>query len=394
MSEPLARYRPLWSFFILSTEKWLGALSAAGLELVSLDFRGHFTFRRTEPRPCRYCFFFAKFDAPQSRRARLGERGWEEIAHAGRWRIFRASGEAGAMPNRRGLYLRNNSLLYLYAVISSFFLLLAFAVSFLVFLSFARRDASDRLFFRGSTALIGLFAALLLGNFSLFMHLSVGNNRILEEPGAAGRPERVYRQYLKNKTFERWLEKLLIREGDILLRFRPLWILLPRSLENWLGRREAAGFNLYKVGGAGMLFYFVKASPRAMCYCVVNSEGEDISRALAAGWNVAYSSSGQPAWFGRTVLFCRPRTEGAPPTPFSTQRAFMGNALRLTLRGVASLSALFVLSLLLLAGFLYAGAARGAVFAAGAAMAAFGVLILRLMAYFLHSFLLARRYYP
>lgn len=394
MSEPLARYRPLWSFFILSTEKWLGALSAAGLELAALDFRGHFMFRRAQPRPCRYCFFFAKFDAPQSRKTHMGEHGWEEVSHSGRWRLFRAAGKAENMPNRRGLYLRNNSLLYLYAIVSSLFLLLAFAVSFLVFLSFARRDASDRLFFRGSTALIGLFAALLLGNFSLFMHLSVGNNRILEEPGAAGKPVRVYRQYLKNKTFERWLEKLLIREGDIVLRFRPLWILLPRRLEKWLERREAAGFNLYKVGSAGMLFYFVKASPRAMCYSVVNSEGEDISLALAAGWNVAFSTSGQPEWFGRTVLFCRPRAEAAPPAPFSTQRAFMSNALRLTLRGVASLSALFVLSLLLLAGLLYAGAARGAVFGAGIAMAVFGLFILRMVAYFLHSFLLARRYYP
>ena len=104
-------------------------------------------------------------------------------------------------------------------------------------------------------------------------------------------PENAYRQYLSRKTFEVWLEKLLIRDGDIVKRLRPLWILSPRRFENRLSRMELKGLNVYKVHRTGLLFYFIKSSPRKMRYCILSGEGTDISRYLAAGWRVVHSSS-------------------------------------------------------------------------------------------------------
>lgn len=302
MSDSIVRHRLFWSFFILSTEKWLGAMAASGFYLRDLNYKGRFLFERGEPGKSRYTFAYAKFENVQSRKAKHSERGWEEVSHHERWRVYRSGTDSSILPNRRGLYLRNNSLLCLYALISSITLLVVFSVVFGIFAYLSNADGSSEAFFQGAIGIIGVFAILLLANFVLFLRMSVANNHILEQPVAAQTPEKAYRQYLRHKTFEDWLEKLLIRDGDIVRRTCLFWISSQHGLEKWLARMESKGFNVYKVHKTGMLFYFIKSAPRSIRYCVVNSEGEDISQYLQTGWRVVYTSGGKFTHSGRIVL--------------------------------------------------------------------------------------------
>ncbi len=208
MSDIIIRHRLFWSFFILGTEKWLDGMSSTGFNLFDLDFNGNFKFKQGEPHNCNYIFSYVKFEPSQKLSPSSKLHGWEQIGHHEKWSLYRGEKEGGTgqMPNRRGLFLRNNSLLCLYALLSSIALLLFFGVAFGIFAYLSRNSGSSDIFFRQSMGIIGLFALLLLGNFVLFLRLTSVNNRILEVPDAAAVPENAYRQYLSRKTFEVWLE--------------------------------------------------------------------------------------------------------------------------------------------------------------------------------------------
>lgn len=69
----------------------------------------------------------------------------------------------------------------------------------------------------------------------------------------------------------------------------------PDKLEQWLEAMEMKGFNLYKVGKSQITFFFVKASPRKVKYCVdyqnrVNEDYFNINK--DAGWKLNFGGSG------------------------------------------------------------------------------------------------------
>jgi hypothetical protein len=367
----------------LGTEKWLGAMSSSGLHLCGLNFKGRFSFKRVEPQKCKYIFCYAKFEYTQSKKVKPKFRGWEEITHKDKWSVYRSTkaSDTGVMPNRRGLFLHNNSLLCLYALLSSIALLVAFGVTFGIFAYLSRSSGTNDIFFRNAIGIIGIFALLLLGNFVIFLRFTSFNNRILEEPKAAVAPEKAYLQYLRHKTFEAWLEKLLIRDGDIVKRLRPLWILSPRGFEKWLSRMELKGLNVYKINKTGFLFYFIKNSPRNIRYCVVNSEGEDISRFLEGGWQVVYSSAGR-FWRQGNIILLAHAYEGKVPLPFKDEREYIGNAARIMLRCVSSLFIFLFISLVVFFALVYFKASLAGIWISGAAATVFALFIVKMLIYF------------
>lgn len=386
MSDIVVRHRLFWNFFILSTEKWLGDMASSGLSLYSFNYRGTFSFKREEPHQSRYCFTYVKFGTQKCHKKNENEHVWEELSHHDKWRVYRCpkTDEAGAMPNRRGLYLRNNSLLCLYAIMSSLFLLAAFGVTLGLFAYLTGAQITSDTFFRGAVAVAGIFAVLLLANFVLFMRMSVTNDRILEDPGAAAASQKAYHHFLKNKTFETWLEKLLIKDGDIIKRFKPFWILSPRAFEKWLMRMEKKGLNIYKIHKSGVLLYFIKNAPRKICYYVINSEGEDVSSYLDGGWRIVYSSTGKFGRLGRVVLLSHTYEKEAP-VPFHNEKEFISNAARITLRCISSIFIFLIILLALFIGLICFKADEIWVFAAGAALAFSSFLIIKMLFYFAHA---------
>lgn len=378
MSDIEVRHRLFWSFFILETEKWLGGMSSSGLHLHSANFNGNFCFEKSSPQNYRYCFTYNKFTAS-------GMNGWKEVSNSGNWHIYRSpADDKNAMPNRRGLYLHHNSLLCLYAILSSIGLLLLFALTFGLFCFFTSKEAFGDGFFHGAIGIIGIFALLLLMNFAMFLRMTVANNRILEEPGRAVAPQKAYRQFLVHKTFEGWLEKLLIREGDIIKKFRPLWILSPHRFENWLSSMEKKGFNVYKVHKSGIMFYFIKTAPRDLSFCIVNSEGEDVIEFLKEGWKIVYSS-GDFLFLGRVLILSKEHEDENFSVPFLTEKEYIGNAARIMLRCISSIFILLILTLTAFFGLAFFKANDFAIYFSGAACIVFSLLIVKMLFYFINS---------
>lgn len=387
MSDIEVRHRLFWSFFILETEKWLGGMSSSGLHLCGLNFNGSFKFKREEPKDYRYCFTYNKFEASGGKNKKSG---WDEVFRNEKWRVFRSpADDKSAMPNRRGLYLRNNSLLCLYALLSSLGLLLIFALTFGIFTCFSDKEYRGDEFYHGAIGIIGIFAVLLLINFVVFLRMTVANSRILEEPELAKAPQQAYHQFLMHKTFEDWLEKLLIRGGDIIKRFRPFWVLSPHSFEKWLASMEEKGYNVYKVHKTGLIFYFIKNAPKKLNYCIVNSEGEDISHFLNSGWKIVYSSSGF-LFLGRIIILSKEFEEGALTVPFLSEREYIGNAARIMLRCISSIFVLLILSLTAFFALAFFKANEIGIYLAGAACIVFSILIIKMLIYFIKSVKIAK----
>ncbi|HEX2939006.1 MAG TPA: DUF2812 domain-containing protein [Ruminiclostridium sp.] len=390
MSDKVVRHRFFWSLFIQRTEKWLGSMSLSGLHLCGLEPHSSFIFKSGEPNNSKYCFSYTKFENPNDiRSAKVF--GWKNVAKLEKWRVYESENrDIKSMPNRRGLYLRNNSLLCLYAFISSIALLMLFGICFGFFLIYSNQASSNDGSFRRSVVIIGIFALLLLCNFMLFLFMTSANSKILENPGDAIAPEIAYHQFLSRKTFENWLEKLLIKDGDIMKRLKPLWLTTPRSLEKWLSKMERRGFNVYKINKSGMIFYFIKSVPRNIKYCVVSNEGGNIARFISEGWQVVFSTSNRLDKFGRIVIVSR-IVEDFTERPFSNEKDYVVNALHITMNYVLFYFVFLMLAVTSLFVFTYCEAGKTAIIITSAISVLMTALIVRALLYLANSMIIAKR---
>lgn len=384
MSDTVVRYRPFWSLSILWTERWLDNMSLSGLHLCDLNFHGRFVFKTGKPQNYRYCFVYTKFE--DKRNVKKTAKGWEKIAHHDKWSVFRSSGDPSQnpAPNRRGLYLRNNSLLCLYALISSIILLAALGLVFGLFAFKSRADLPNDDFFRRAVAIIGVFALLILCNFLVFLFMTSANSRILEQPGSVEAHENAYRQFVSYKTFERWLEKLLIKEGDITKRLKIMWLMTPRGLENWLARMEHKGLNLYKIGKSGAVFYFTKGSPRSVRYCVINSEGGNLEQCEKDGWRVVYSSVGKIGRFFHIAVLARQNAEEAV-LPFNSEKEYVSSAAHIMLKFTLLYFIFLTLFIGLFFALVYFEGPRAAILVTEIAAVVCTLLIVRMLVYFANA---------
>lgn len=324
MSE-IIRFRPFWSLFIISTEDWLRRNSEAGLHLDSIDFvRRCFKFKTGEPEKYEYSFGYNKLSASgdSHKEKELKKNGWRKLIQYHKWCLYRTekSSELGVKPNRRGLYLHNNSLLSAYNTVSFLALIAVVCASISVLLSKGGHSLAP--FY----ILTAIFTALIVVNFSIFLWFSRENSFLLEELGSSLNPEyAIYRHSMRNKTFDKWLEKLFIREGDITRKFWPFWFFAPDRFETRLEKLERCGFNLYKTNKSGTVFYFTKGCSKNVRYCVIgNLPGgmDDTVNYLMNGWKVAFSTSGQ---FLKIILLEK-QYNGQPPEFFKSSQSFAENA--------------------------------------------------------------------
>lgn len=390
MAETVVRYRLFWSILIIRTEKWLGGMSSSGFHLCGLNFKGAFRFKPGKPKSCRYQFAYTKFEGKKCSVKPKGYE-WEKIAERGRWSLYRCEKESRpvAAPNRRGLYLRNNSLLCLYASLSSLLLLAAFGLVFWQTVYLGSGNSTSDEYFHKALATVGVFGLLLLANFVLFLALTSANNRVLELPGEAAASENAYRQFLNHKTFEAWLEKLLIKEGDITKRFRPLLLMSPRELENWLCRMEKHGYNVYKVHPSGAVFYFIKGAERSIRYCVVNYENRGISEYLENGWQIVFTTTGRIGGFSRLALLSQSFEED-PVLPFNSEKEYISNAARIMLKYMVFYFVLLVFFMAVLFGTVLCKTAVGLTLLPVAFSVICIVLIIKMLVYFTRSISIAR----
>lgn len=379
----------------MDTERWLRKQAHKGLLLQDTDFCGKFVFADGGAVNRVYCFTYSKFE--ENNRAQddpyLKKHGWIKIKEHDRWSLYTHDEgvKPEVTPNRRGLYLRNNSLLSLYSLLSSIFILTVFGITFGEYTYSGH--ISDQAFFLYALVIIALCAALLTVNFIFFLHLTADNNKILDGPASEISPEyAAYKKFLTHRTFEGWLEKLLLKDGDIIKKIHPIWFYSPRGFEHWLFKMEQSGYNLYKVNKNGMLFYFTKNASRKIKYCILNDSlggCENTQRCLGDGWSIVYSNGG---FFSRVTMLAKVY-ETVEPKPFVNREQYIANARDIAIKySLAMLLILFMLlGILVLMAFLMAGSML--LYAAGLAAVICAVLIFRMFAYYIYTVVIAKTIY-
>lgn len=370
MSECLVKHRLLWSFRILGTEKWLGEMAMSGYILENLNFWGKFVFKKSSKKNCRYCFTYNKFKPTE--KCRNDAEIWHKDFHRNNWNLYTTEEDKPkTIPNRRGLFLRNNSRLCLYAFLSSVLLILLMALSLSGFIFDLDRSSYES-FFRDSVAVIALFGVVLIANFIFYLSLSSVNSRLLKQEYDKVLPIKAYRQFISYKTFETWLEKLLIKDGDIVKRFHSLWLSTPSGLEKWLEKMESRGYNAYKIHKSGFMVYFTKGKPRNISYCVISGDTSLVARCIEDGWQVVYSAE---AIFGKThdIEIIARQYDEEPVNPFEDPKEIISNAERLFEKYVISYSSILIIFVALLSVFAFL---RVPIFAINAVICAIVVCLL------------------
>lgn len=387
MSDIVVRHRLFWSLSILGTEKWLDEMASSGLVLCGLNFHGRFKFKRMKPQNCRFCFSYNKYI--NSSHEKLSK-DWEKVARRKRWTVYKTENcSPKILPNKRGLYLHNNSLLCLYAFLSSLILLLILAFTF-SFYSMHHNFASYGSFIRTTVTLIGVFAIVILGNFVLYLTLTSANSHILENGYDTKLPIKEYHRFISSKTFEDWLEKLLIKDGDIFKRIHVIWFFTPKEIEKWLAKMQAKGYSVYKIHKSGTMFYFTKGVPKKTAYAVITGESANIASCIENGWQVVFSGAGL---FGKSrniaVVSCPYKDKR--PLPFSNEKQTTMNAARILEKYTILYSVCLMIFIALISIFVYLRAQMPLLTIAAAAIVICVILLIRMIVYFARTVLKAKK---
>lgn len=349
----VVKHRIFWSFSVKETETWLKNLSAEGFHIKDINFQNdRFIFEKGEPCEYRYCFSFNKFGHKENERQKkiLDKNGWSKIKEHCKWSLYRnnSQNEFSVMPDRRGLFLRNNSLLALYNFISLMFFIIVSAFAFYIFVFNGMKQISDIVPVAMFILFAAVFIALLAGNFLMFVKLTRSNSNLLEEFGSTLNPAyAIYKRTINKYIFENWIERLLIKDGDIVRRFWPFWFLSPDHFEKRLEHMEKRGYNIYKITKSGLIFYFIKGNPKDVKYCIVGIGGESIDEIkvyLEKGWNIIFSTSGQ---FQKIAILSKVYDgDSDKPMLFEKKEDFLSNSGRISVKTAMMYIDFFLISLI------------------------------------------------
>lgn len=284
MNEKKTVFRPFWSYDVASTEDWISQMARQGWMLSSV----HFPLRRFlfhQEKPCEKEFFITYQKGQGDFLSQsLKQAGYQKIAGNKDYQVLsHECGPSGICPDYSGFYEKNRTL----KVWSGRLALLVFFLLWVPNMLMTGLKLGDSYGFAVAwlvhTALLlwlsGTFFALLFFNHSLEQRLPG-----TAEPGLAGRDD-------MGITRER--ERELRRQKKRAVRLKLAWMYAPDKMEQWLEKMEASGFQLYRVGTLGNLFYFIKGAPRKMKY-VADYQSKTMPQYFemnrAAGWQAVFTS--------------------------------------------------------------------------------------------------------
>lgn len=301
--------KPLWSFDVPKTERWLTEMAEKGYHFIQLNrHKRQFVFEKGSPKSTTYRISYDKQQTPHLPKA-LTNNGWEKINKSNHWSILRNDKPAEEIKTtvvRDGIVKKNRILFYVYGGI--FIYLVVILLNFLVhqvnmyrFPPAIREElqrvqmeagASEPLRFLTYT---GVAVAIGLSSLSLYAMLKIKEtNRWLNEEG--GTPDDAEEFVAEGQPkFSMEEEAQLKRHGKLIIRRKFGWFYSPDKLEKWLEDMEGKGYNLYRVGYFAVQFYFLKGEPRKVSYC---SEFQGLANEGSAamnkemGWKWGFSTRG------------------------------------------------------------------------------------------------------
>ncbi len=310
----IKKFRPTWSLDIEKTEKWLSEMAARGYHLQKINFfTATFTFQPGPPQEAIYQVTCEK-DRERALPQTLVDDGWHQVFHHGKWRVLANSKpleQIKTFPSREGLYKRNRLLMLVLGGISLYHLFSTLII-LTIPLSISLVGGQVTVVPSPYWIITPFLWAPVIFVFYCLIKLIITNSRL-------------YASHEKVQT------AALPGKGKLATKWKFAWQYSPDKLEQWLEQMELKGFNLYRVGFAGVRFLFARGSRRRVKYCVdyqnTSDQGYfDIHR--ADGWKPVYTTSlgGLTRW----TIWSQEYREGEdPPQMYSDREHLLIHARRI-----------------------------------------------------------------
>lgn len=292
-------FRPFWSYDLYKTEDWLAEMASQGWLLEGWNTKlRQFSFRNDSPTSITYQIGYnASGNGALS--SYLAAEGWISDLHQGKWSVLhneRNPAVIHAYPSRKDILRRNRMISYFFMGIMIYLAVIALLPLIVISLSLLqdtplRIEKSPMWWITLAAALLGILL------FSLAVYsintIRAANKSLLPEP-------KISKEQVSMKE----------TAAPRTVRFKLGWMYAPDKLEKWLEDKDQLGWNLYKVGRWGTLFFFSKGGPRRMNYHAdyqfVADEGS-VEIHTAAGWKRVYST---PSSLQKWTIWRREYAEG------------------------------------------------------------------------------------
>lgn len=267
------KWRPLWSYDVEKTERWLSEMTLDGNRLIHVNRQSRmFVFEKAEGDAADYRIVYDKAQSELSKV--LVEVGWENELVVGHWKFMKnGQDRIRAYPSREGILKRNRLhgyLITILAILNAIPLSSMTIVLLPLLFGFPGEIVGSPLW-----ALTGLFAAQGIATIVLAFYLNIKlksfeRDHFETEPDIEGEAEKTF---VKRKIG---------------------WRDAPDLLEKWLANMAAQGNHLVRVTGSGTRFHFAKGEAEKTAYV------HDFQLKVApsyyaihkdAGWQLIFTSS-------------------------------------------------------------------------------------------------------
>ncbi|MBU9714596.1 DUF2812 domain-containing protein [Evansella tamaricis] len=305
--------KPLWSFDVQKTEKWLSRMSESGYHFVELKRKRRiFVFKKGSPQKITYKIGYDKAQGQLLPRA-LVEDGWNKIFRSKHWYVMANDTPVNQLKTsvvREGIVNRNKKIFYVYSGVLIYLsiVVLNFFINYMSLQRFPPHIREEIRNLEGTASdspywfitYSGVAVAIMLAILSIYSiaKISQTNKDLNEEDNNWVKPEEDVVEGEKQLSMEEEAE--LKRQGKLIVKRKLAWMYAPDKLEKWLENMEDQGYNLYRVSWSGIGFYFKVGHPRKISYCT-DFQGIAKETLMAMhkemGWSWVYSSyTGLQKW--------------------------------------------------------------------------------------------------
>ncbi len=282
------KWRPLWSYDVEKTERWLREMAAKRNNLTDVNrVTRMFTFEQATAEIAHFQVVYDKSRSTLPRK--LEEAGWEEVLSEKKWKFMKnKSEEINMFPSREGVLKRNRIHFYVLTGLAFFYvmpLLMMLTALFMVIKGAATVEPSPL----WSVTAVFFLQILIVMGLAIFINQKLRGFEKKFFGGAVDVKESV---------------------GDTFTKWKFGWMYAPDILESWLAEMAMEGNHLVRVGKPGVRFLFKKGESKCVSYVFdyqLKTAPSYFDVHKSAGWQLKYTS---PYSFTKYSLWSQPYDDG------------------------------------------------------------------------------------
>lgn len=284
----MKKWRPLWSYDVEKTERWLSGMAAKGQHLTAVNqYSRVFTFSQETAETVHYQVVYDKSCSVLPRK--LEEVGWEETLSEKKWKFMKnESEEISIFPSREGVLKRNRIHFYVLTGLTFLYVMPLLMMLITLFMVIKGATTVEPSPFWSVTVVFFLQILIVMG-LAIFINQKLRGFEKKFFGGAMDVEES------SGNTFAKW------RFG---------WMYAPDILESWLAEMAAEGNHLVRVGKPGVRFVFEKGDPKCVSYVFdyqLKTSPSYFDVHTSASWKLKYTS---PSSFTKYSLWEQSYEEG------------------------------------------------------------------------------------